>query len=210
MAPVCESCLAEAVCPSSTPVLLEKSTSVCPYQCSTGRRNRSSRAPSNCISNLFENSYLGSSMLRQKIYWTVPPVPQVGGKCSVQKAKAACFQRGCSWKRAVTSQQIPVDVADRQTASCPWTTELQPFTQQLDVCYHRDPQKNVLCLRGGNVVVSYWCHAAVLLTTLHTGGICRHQGLRGTKVLMENYLSVLLIPFSRGQSCLISVATLQS
>lgn len=70
-----------------------------------------------------------------------PTAPQVGGKCSVQKATGGCLQRGCSWKRAVMRQQIPVDAADGQTASCPWTTELQPLTQQLDMCYHRDPQK---------------------------------------------------------------------
>lgn len=117
-------------------------------------------------------------MLRQKIYWTIPSMPQVGGKRSVQKAKAGCFQHGCSQKRAVPRQQIPVDAADRKTASCPWTTELQPLTQQLDMCYHRGPP-NVLWLRGGNMVMPYRCEAAVLFT-LHTADTCRHQGLWGT------------------------------
>lgn len=74
-------------------------------------------------------------MLRQKIHWAVRSIPQVEGKCSVQKAKAACSQH------AVTRQQIPVDAADRQTASWPCTTELHPLTQQLDMSYHRDPQE---------------------------------------------------------------------
>lgn len=175
---VCESSLAEAVCPSSTPILIEKSTSVCPYQCSTGRCNCSSRAPLNCISNLFENSYLGSSMLRQKIHWTTPSALQVGGKCSVQKAKAGCFQRGCSWKRAVTGQQIPVDVADRQILLAPGLLSFSPSPSSW-TCATIGTHRNVLWLRGGNVVMSYWCQAAVLFT-LHTADICRHQGLRGT------------------------------
>lgn len=80
-------------------------------------------------------------MLRQKIHWAVPSIPQVEGKCSVQKAKAGCSQHGCPWKHAVTRQQIPVDAAERQTASWPCTTELHPLAQQLDMYYHRDPQE---------------------------------------------------------------------
>lgn len=78
-------------------------------------------------------------MLRQKIHWAVPSTPQVEGKCSVQKAKAGCSQHGCPWKCAVTRQQIPVDAADRQTASHPCTTELHPLAQQLDRCCLGDP-----------------------------------------------------------------------
>lgn len=107
IAPVLHQCASQAwlrlSLATSTSILLAKSTSVWPYQCSTGC-NCSSQAPLNCISSLFESNYLGSSMLGQKIHWTKPSTPQVGGKCSVRKAKAGCFQRGCSWRQAVTRQ----------------------------------------------------------------------------------------------------------
>lgn len=125
---VCEAWL--RLCPPAAHLYYQRNQLLCAL---TSAAQAGAAMPHNCISTLFESGFLGSSTSRQKMHWTVPSRPHVEGKCSEQKAKAGCSQHGCPWKRAVTRQQIPVDAADRQTASSPHPA--------VGMCYHRDPQE---------------------------------------------------------------------
>lgn len=131
-------CASQAVCLSSTPVLSEIPTSVCPYQSSTGRCSCTSQAHLDSISAI--SKWLFRQFHDQAENTLGCSINSPGGRQMLcAESKAGCSQHGCPWKCAVTRQQIPVDAADRQTASCPCTSELHPLSQQLDMCYHRDP-----------------------------------------------------------------------